>query len=370
MFFINTLRRLFNPNAPHIFSEDCFRKVIYAPSFLSINRLKKNWKSHITTIPEYPGKFEGKGIVICGGGQLYFTCAWINISMLRKSGCKLPIELWHLEHELTTEIIVQLGELGVICKNINKHGGGDLENFALKPFSIINSAFQEILFLDADNNSLVDPTYLFDQPEYLKHGTVFWPDFWFTEKSNPIWKVLELEPIELNEQESGQILIDKKRYWKELNLCLYFNKERKYYYKMLHGDKDTFKFAWLALKSKYYMIKTPVGHCGLTDPRNGYFFGSSMVQHDFKGEILFLHRNMLKWFYSDENEKIWKEIVRFKKNPTDKKMIRHFENEISYFCIGGDVDVMNSEDLLGAYEADCLSVLKTLRESKFYKDFL
>ena len=38
----------------------------------------------------------GRGIVICGGGERYFCCAWVCVNILRRHGCVRPIELWHL----------------------------------------------------------------------------------------------------------------------------------------------------------------------------------------------------------------------------------------------------------------------------------
>ena len=43
----------------------------------------------IRTIPGYPDRYQGRGIVICGGGVRYFTGAWVCINMLRRAG--LPI---------------------------------------------------------------------------------------------------------------------------------------------------------------------------------------------------------------------------------------------------------------------------------------
>ena len=48
-----------------------------------------------SSLPSYPDRFDGRGIVIPGGGMRYFTCAWVCIRMLRSLGCTLPIELWH-----------------------------------------------------------------------------------------------------------------------------------------------------------------------------------------------------------------------------------------------------------------------------------
>ena len=54
-------------------------------------------------------------------------------------------------------------------------------------------------------------------------------------------------------QESGQLLIDKLQHWKPLLLATHFNLESDQYYKMLQGDKDTFQFAWRALKAPSMM---------------------------------------------------------------------------------------------------------------------
>ncbi len=49
--------------------------------------------------PEYPGTFSGRGIVTCGGGIKYGTCAWVLIKLPRQHGCTLPIEVWCLNDD-------------------------------------------------------------------------------------------------------------------------------------------------------------------------------------------------------------------------------------------------------------------------------
>lgn len=163
------------------------------------------------------------------------------------NGCVLPIELWYIGDEMTAGTIEALKPLNVTCRNALDHNPTSLSGYALKPFAIIHSSFREVLFLDADNNSPFDPVYLFDSVEYHSYGVIFWPDFWRTHPDNPIWEITDSSDYQTFEQESGQILINKERCWRELNLCLYFNYKEKDYYRMLLGDKDTFKFAWLAL---------------------------------------------------------------------------------------------------------------------------
>src|SRR5580704_9298623 len=75
-------------------------------------------RAAIAHLPEAPGDWQGRGIVICGGGIRYFLCAWVCINMLRKQGCVLPVELWHLNSAEMNDAMRALVEpLGVRCIN-------------------------------------------------------------------------------------------------------------------------------------------------------------------------------------------------------------------------------------------------------------
>lgn len=45
--------------------------------------------------------------------------------------------------------------------------------YTIKVAALLNSGFEDILFLDADNVAVRDPTYLFDTQEYLDTGAMF-----------------------------------------------------------------------------------------------------------------------------------------------------------------------------------------------------
>lgn len=342
-----------------------------------IDNLKELWKSHVSNdLPEYPVHFFDKGIVICGGGIKYFTCSWVSINLLRNNGCKLPIELWYQDGELNDEVIIKLQELNVTCKNVKNYSSSAIQGYAIKPFSIINSSFKEVLFLDADNNCISDPTYLFEHDDYKKNGAVFWPDFWKTDVNNPIWKIVEANDYEEYEQESGQILIDKERCWAALNLCMYFNENRDTYYQFLLGDKDTFKFAWKALKKPYAMISTPVAFCGYSGALNKLFSkGIAMVQHDFDGKIIFIHQNLAKWDVVKDNEFLWGKIKKFKPDAINYLFIQEIVELANgrrnvVFDIAGDILLESCDYSLLIKEKFCLDVLGKLRKSDFYLRFI
>src|SRR4051812_40063337 len=86
-------------NSP--FTRQCIRITDFKADRKLIKTLKEQWQEHMKSVPPYPGHFKGKGIVICAGGVTYLTCAWVNITLLRETGCTLPIEIWYSDNELT-----------------------------------------------------------------------------------------------------------------------------------------------------------------------------------------------------------------------------------------------------------------------------
>jgi ADP-heptose:LPS heptosyltransferase len=245
----------------------------------------------IETIPAYPARYDGRGIVVCGGGAKYFTNFWVCVNMLRRLGCALPVQFWHLgEKEMDGRMKELVEPLGVECVDATrvrkKFPVRILRGWELKSYAILHSPFREVLLLDADNVPVVKPDFLFTTPEYVATGAIFWPDFMRgKDKHNlAMWRSFGLRvPAEL-EFESGQIVVDKRRCWQALCLSLWINENSDFFYRYLHGDKETFHLAFRKLKMSYSLIQTPI------HPLEGV-----MCQHDFHGRRIFQHRNLEKW---------------------------------------------------------------------------
>lgn len=362
-----------NEDYSTFFSADCIRKINFRPDKTFAPRLKREWQEYASHIPPYPGHFKGRGIVICAGGAAYFTCAWVNVVMLRKTGCTLPVEMWYTGKEMTKECIGAMEQLGVTCIDSLDYGQGNFQNYALKPFAILHSSFREVMYLDADNICVTDPSSLFESAPYLATGALFWPDLWKTDTTNPIWEVLGVPYTPTFEFESGQLLINKEKCWKELNLCTFFNRKREDYYKFLLGDKDTFKYAWMALKTPFHLVRFPVGFCGAVDSVAG-FCGMTMVQHDLDGNVLFLHRHWIKWDITMPEELMWVQIKRFRPDARDRiyeeKHIERVGGSIKFADIRGDVEVLSFTSLLGDIELECLQALNALRNSDVFASLM
>ena len=247
----------------------------------------------------YPGgRFSGSGIVTCAGGRTYFTCGWVLVNLLRRLGCRLPIEVWYRGRQEMNDTMRALLESveGVRCVNATERGSGHrLNGWEIKPYAIIHSRFEEVLFLDCDNVPVRDPSGVFEEEEYRRHGALFWPDRWmgrgdpdrFRTLSSQAWKACGVAERDEPEFESGQMLVNKRRCWRALKLTMFLNWHSDFFYRWLLGDKDTFHIAWRRVGQAYGMP--------MVRPWQDSEDGPVLYQHDFRGRRLFQHRNQDKW---------------------------------------------------------------------------
>lgn len=230
--------------------------------------------------PQPPGA--GRGIVIAAGGPLYFRLALTAAEALRRCGCRLPIEFWHLgPAEISKTMARVAAPLDVVCRDAFEicpqprllHGWG------LKAFAIQYSRFAEVLFMDADNLAFADPTPLFDDPEFLATGAIFWPDVpspnWVPPQTYAIAGISDPRPPAF---ETGQILLDKIRSRRALHATMHLNAHSDFWYSYVYGDKDTFKLAWDRLRQPYAMPSRP--------PE---WVHPAILQFDLQGRLMFTH---------------------------------------------------------------------------------
>ncbi|MEK0451697.1 MAG: hypothetical protein RL088_3965 [Verrucomicrobiota bacterium] len=169
-----------------------------------------------------------RGIVICGGGERYLPSAYVLVRLLRHLKCSLPVEIWHLgEAEMPGTMRGLFAELGAVCVDGSvvrrTHPVRRLAGWELKCFAIMHSAFEEVMLLDADNCPVRDPAFLFDELPYQQTGAIFWPDYTRLGPERAVWAASGIAYRDEPEFESGQIVVNKRRCWKALNVAMHIN---------------------------------------------------------------------------------------------------------------------------------------------------
>ena len=263
--------------------------------------------------------FKGRGIVYTASGQT-LALALASIRIARRLGCLLPVQVWYIGDELEPDQLAILRAMDVQPKDILEeqrrfreftsfnihHAYGSSRNYHIKTLVLLLTEFEEILYLDSDNMPLRDPTFLFDSANFKEMGALFWPDFWKFPVDNPIWQITAQRCEDEWEQESGQLVLDKRRSWEPLLLSMFFQKDHAFYFSLILGDKDTFRMAWKILNRAYYMEPQPPAIGGRI--RQGRFCGHTMIQHGPDGEILFAHTTSMKTTNALKEGNTWEAI--------------------------------------------------------------
>ena len=85
---------------------------------------------------------------------------------------------------------------------------------------------------------------------------------------NPVWDIVESPCQDEWEQESGEVVYNKRQNWEyhpdchgadhsALMLANYFSQKSDLYFQLLNGDKDLLRFAHKALRKEYFMARFP-----------------------------------------------------------------------------------------------------------------
>ena len=265
-----------------------------------INEFKKK-------IPIYKNNFNQKGIIICAG-DLLFPSAIICIENIIKLNPLINIEWYYCDNELfdfqKKYITNKYSNINLInCLNKIPNWFPEtitikqIKGYMIKSFALMVTSFSEVLLLDADNISLINIEELFNNPDYLNYGNIFWPDIKYSSEES-IKKVLPfgnkvyesfniLEPDQLTD--SGQILININKCWDAICVSYYLNYNMDPYYRLFSGDKDLYYIAFKLTSTIYNQTKFNIIPC--TNEGNEYSYINSIIQRNpSNGSYAFIHR--------------------------------------------------------------------------------
>jgi len=252
-------------------------------------------RKFLKRLSTYPGRFRGRGVVVCAGGARGFANAWVCLRMLRHCGSKLPVEVWHLGAEemdgAMSSLLKRLGAQTVDALKVAERGSDPAINHAtLKCDAVMHSRFREVLLLDADNVPVANPDVLFDTAAFQHHGAIFWPHWFRWKRRNPVWRLSGVDYRDEPGFDTGQVVLDKSRCWGPLQLARWYGRQNGFFDPFVHGHKGYCYLAWRRMHRAYAM---PGHDCQL--------LGRAVCQHDFEGRRLFQHRFLAKWRLAGEN---------------------------------------------------------------------
>ncbi|KAJ5180266.1 hypothetical protein N7492_003476 [Penicillium capsulatum] len=262
----------------------------------------------ITTVPlELPYVPGTKGIVSTAGGS-YLPVLVISLRMLRRTGSTLPMEIFlanedEYEDYICDVVLPSLDAKCIVLSRILVTAPAQIEKYQFKPFAMLFSSFEDILFLDADAFPLHPPEDLFLGEPFRSKGMVTWPDFWASSVSPLFYEIAgtPAPPMDLRQStESGEVLLSKKSHTRTLLLCVYYNYwGPSHYYPLLsqgaagEGDKETFLAAAMAVGEAFYQVSE--GICALGHRKEGGLAGSAMAQFNPMQDYLLTGRGKTRF---------------------------------------------------------------------------
>ncbi|ETI46279.1 hypothetical protein L914_09001 [Phytophthora nicotianae] len=298
----------------------------------SFSSFRFNAKAYRHDPPMALDQFDSHGIIMAVYEGV-LPGAFASIRRLRDVGCTLPIEIWFRHDELATDnpvLLLLIEKYGPV--HLRQVFDDRIYGFNIKIHALYYSHFTSVLLLDADNFAVKDPTSLFSSWPMKQYGAVFWPDFWHPGNSifnlhaqSLVWELLDLEYVDMLEQESGQVLVNRATSKPMLEQLMYYATHRPNLFsklKLVWGDKDLFRLTWLQMRRKFYYNDRRVpGTLGIVNYDRQRYCGVTMVQYDLTGQdMLFWHRNTIKLSGRDDR-RVWHTFQELPVDPEDSGLL-------------------------------------------------
>jgi FkbM family methyltransferase len=225
--------------------------------------------------------------------QFYFWGAYAAAWVLRSYGCTLPIQFWFLPGEMEEIEFCELHarRVAATCHVVDTSGMRCVHGWQIKINAILQSEYQQVIHLDADNIVTKDPSYLFDCEAFQQNAAMFWMD-------NPNvndfhgriiedqWKRTGSDRRDrINDIETGQMVIDKIRGAKALQIVKHFADRADYWEGFNGGERGV----WYGDKTSFHMGFKLTGTPHHIQPWNRWNAGGFYEHCDPDGNVIFQH---------------------------------------------------------------------------------
>lgn len=107
----------------------------------------------------------------------------VSLRLLRSYGTTLPAEVFHFASEKpANEHLDKLRQLNAEVRTVEGIDKGDTngrtKSFHIKGSALVQSSFDELLYLDSDSLPTRNVDSLFESKGYRLMGAMFWSDYW------------------------------------------------------------------------------------------------------------------------------------------------------------------------------------------------
>jgi hypothetical protein len=289
-------------------------------------------KMHWNELVHFNMKRTGRGIAIYSCPQCTYSTLFA-IESIRKSGCKLPIEVFYAWSPVTLKETPQSPEYRADFAQFVSHyleqrsiKDVTLRNFedqmelnyvhegVIRSYIILSSSFEELIYMDASVVFLQNPETIFQESTWKTTSTFFFRDRSFGSNNQPLQKWLrEIFAKSMNVPTRG--VVEKSRVWNGMSShelapqVIALNVKEKFYgillsctlsaepirnrllEKYLLGDKDTL---WISLAIFGEMFGFSNWTCGCIgtrsvagDDRTGQVCSPRIMQRNSNGILFF-----------------------------------------------------------------------------------
>lgn len=222
------------------------------------------------------GDCSGSGVIICGGGR-YERYALAVARCVRSLDPALPVEVWalHSKEIKNPSAFEATGAKLQFCDLFfDKTPMRRFSGWHSKVYAILNSKLQNVLFLDADCFPTAEGLQLLRHQHFLQFGSIFFTDVKKCHATDEGYAAAGLLPPRkmrpaVQEWETGQFLVDKKRHWGALQLANWMAEHDDSWWRLGHGDKMTTEIAFRAMGGHYTLGSASWEGWGILHRYNG-----------------------------------------------------------------------------------------------------
>ena len=236
----------------------------------------------------------------------------------------LPIELWQIGNEISTQASQKLLQLqlkhNIVFKNVQDFTEESLhwKGYQIKAFVVKHTTFDEVILCDCDVVFGTNPEVIFEDENYIKTGSFFFKDYLYhypkdneelTNRINYIKKLIPIKNVFFPSEwdyvytdnfnrkthswfylESGVVYLNKQKHVDVVNTIYDLNYNWIETYKYVHGDKETFWLSFVMNNKPFYINSIP----GFNHPLNDSLINCS------NRNVILTHTYNNKYFFSQK----------------------------------------------------------------------